>query len=324
MNYHFSSTRARAAPLAHAWFVLVCLLFTAAIPGACERRTAQNPTPREPGALRIAVTVPPLEGLVRAAAPADARITVLMAPGHSEHGYEFTPQDLAELGRADLVVYVGLHLEPRVEEFLKAHPSTRRVDLCFAAATGIADGDEHDAHDHADGAHHHGAVDPHLWLDLGLVQRFAPQIERAVHIAAANAGLDAAGLPARARDLDAKLKSLDERYRTALAPFTGDAIVTHHNAWGRLADRYSLRVAAVVIEIESAEPTPGQIAASVAAIKAQRVKTLFVEPQFNPDAARRIAQAAGVGVGVLDPLGEGDYFGLMERNLQELVKGLGQ
>jgi len=162
-----------------------------------------------------------------------------------------------------------------------------------------------------------------VWLDPVLVMRAVPALADAVMEAARLAGTDAGDVAGRRDALLARLGALDESFRTALAPFAGASIVTHHSAWGRLAERYGLHVAAVVREIESAEPTPGAIAASVEAIKSKQVKTVFVEPQFNPDAARRIAQAALVRVGTLDPLGDGDYFVMMEANLGELAKGLG-
>ncbi len=339
---------------------LAAALGAAAMLGACERPADRAEPARAPGPMRIAVTIPPLAGLIRALAPADAQITVLMTPGRSEHGYEFTPADLARLGSADLVVYIGMHLEPRVESFLNDHPSKRRVDLCLAAAAGITDagaisepaGDDHDDHNHdvAPGlkmvgepgqrhdydhqpsrddhaadeheGHLHGPVDPHLWLDPVLVIKAVPALEDAVQRAAANAGLNPGDVPARAAALLTRLKALDDKYRAALAPFAGAFIVTHHSAWERLAHRYGLRVAAVIREIETGEPTPGKIAASVDAIKAQHVAAVFVEPQFNPDAARRIAEAAGVKLRTLDPLGEGEYFELMDRNLEQLVAGL--
>lgn len=320
--------------------------------GACSREGADGARP--PGPLRVAVTIAPLAGLVRGLVPSDAEITTLMAPGRSEHGYEFTPSDLGRLARADLVVYVGLNLEPGVEKFLADHPSTRRVDLCFAGAAGVQtpeaagaggqDGDvdrvvgkPHEMHDYSQGrargdahdedhdeehGHSHGTVDPHVWLDLGLVLKGVPALADGVTRAAAGAGLDAGDVGARQAALVARLNELDEKHRAALAPFAGAAIVTHHSAWGRLAARYGLRVAAVVREIETGEPTPGKIASSVEAIRAQHVPCVFVEPQFNPDAARRIAEAAGVKLGTIDPLGDGDYFAMMEKNLEQIVAGL--
>ena len=97
----------------------------------------------------------------------------------------------------------------------------------------------------------------------------------------------------------ADINKLDEEYRTRLAPLKGRAIVTHHNAWRRIADRYGLTVAAVMREAEGAEMTPQATAATVDAIRKQGVKAVFVEPQFDPGTAKQIADSAGVKIAML-------------------------
>ncbi len=287
--------------------LLGAALFTLLV-GACSRDQS-----RPAGPLRVVVTVPPLVGLVKPLLPPDASITALMTPGKSEHGYEFSPKDIGTLGAADVVVYVGLGLEPAIESFLEKHPRAGRRDVCFASVAGMAVAER----GHEEGHDHSHAVDPHLWLDprlcLGLVDAVAKAIEPA--------GSGPAG--EAAQKLKSQLESFDEEAGRLLAPLRGRAIVTHHNAWKRLADRYGLSIAAVIREFEG-EPTPGAIAAAAEAIRKQGAKAVFVEPQFDPQAARRIAEAAGVRLGVLDPLGSGDYFAMMRGNIDALVKTLGE
>lgn len=303
----------------------------------------------EPAPLRVIVTIPPLKGLVEPLLPKGSTVKVLMPPGRSEHNYEFTPADLAEVGRADVMVYVGLGLEPQVERFLSDHKSATRVDVCFADAAGVdADGecvhqdeghkhaddeksahkheDDHDDHSHDHDGHNHGPVDPHVWLDPVLVKKAVPGLGAAVEKAMKQRGLATAEaketLAKAGEALAAQIGEIDEAYRTKLGPLKGSKIVTHHAAFGRLAERYGLVIAEVIRAIENGEPTPGRIAAIVKAIQAEQVRVIFVEPQFNAAAAERIALAANVRVGVLDPLGDGDWFAMMRGNLEALVVGL--
>lgn len=283
------------------------------------------------GRLRVVVTVPPLVGIVRDILPPDAELVSLIAPGASEHGYEFTPQDVARLARADVVVYVGLDLEPKVQRFLAANPSPTRQAVNFADAVGIAAPAGH-THEHThtpDGACcASGPVDQHLWLDPRLVRRLVPSLEGAVSRAMERRGLlttDAAQqLGARARQLEARIDALDAELADVLSAVKGQAIVTHHNAWSRLADRYGLRVAAVVHEVAHSEPTPQALAAAVESVRSQGARGLFVEPQLNPAGAQRIAQTAGLRIGTLDPLGDGDWFALMRQNAHALRQTLAQ
>src|SRR6185295_361805 len=96
-----------------------------------EPAPATSIAPYKAVPLDVVVTLAPLRGLVEPRLPEGSKIAVLMPPGRSEHGYEFTANDIAQLGRADLVVLVGLGLEPQVESFLRKQPSSNRrvVDL---------------------------------------------------------------------------------------------------------------------------------------------------------------------------------------------------
>ncbi|NUQ53100.1 MAG: zinc ABC transporter substrate-binding protein [Phycisphaerales bacterium] len=313
---------------------------------ACSKeaeRSASAPL-REPGAARIVATIAPLGALTRELLPEGAQLRVLLPPGRSEHGYEPTPVDIAALARADVVVYVGLGLEPRVEEFLKKNPSARRVDLSMAASLKL-EGDEHNhehEHGHAGDAgrgggsettsddphagHDHGPIDPHVWLDPVLVKEFvtplADAVDHAVRAAGPMSAEQETKLAALREALAKKVDDLHAEYGAALEPLAGRSIVTHHSAWGRLAGRYGLKVAAVLRPIETAESTPADIAGAVAAVKERGAGAIFVEPQFNNESAKRVADAAGVKMLVLDPLGGEDYFVMMRTNLTALQDGL--
>lgn len=275
--------------------VAICALVLAP---ACSR------TPQDDGKLRVVVSIAPLHGLVKPLLPADAELTVLIAPGHSEHGYELSTADAATLDRADLIVLVGLGLETQIEDFLRKHPSDKRRILHFASAAGIAPATP--------------APDPHLWLDPVLCTQLIPALRQ--EIAAADRGRHNS-LPGEdaERKLIQEILAVDDEYRRALAPLAGRAIVTHHAGFSRMVDRYGMRVAAVIRESESSEPDAAQSVAVIDAIKKEHVPAIFVEPQFDAKAAQRLADAAGVAVGHLDPLGDGDWFALMRSNLRSIT-----
>lgn len=154
-------------------------------------------------ALNVVVSLPPLRGLVEGLLPKGSRVGVLVPVGASEHAFEIPPSRLAEMSKADLVVTVGMGLEPQVEKWLTARPSPTRAHVRFEdvanaldqkpveAAGGTTtrntpahDHDDHSGHahdEHGNCIHHHG-VDPHLWLDpvlcKSLVDHAAREIDR--------------------------------------------------------------------------------------------------------------------------------------------------
>ncbi len=319
------------APLAAALAAAFALLLGSC--GRSEGGRAADALPT-PGALRVVVSIPPLEGLIAPMLPEGSEIRTLVPPGVSPHGYELTPDDAAALARADLVVYVGLGLEPGVVKALARRGKTATAQLCMAEALGIGGEPVHDhnhdhAHDdHEDDAdheghegHNHGPIDEHLWLDPVLVASFVSEAEEAISglLRARSAPAEAlVAVEQGATSLRARVAEVDAAYRERLSPHSGAKIVTQHAAWGRLADRYGLVVARVVMPVEAHDPSPGDVAAAAEAIRREGVAAVFSEPQLSRTTAERLASLAGVPFGELDPIGDTDWMRLMLRNLDEL------
>lgn len=273
-------------------------------------------------ALRAVVTVAPLKSFVEPLLPEGSQLRVLMQPGRSEHGYEFTPSDLRAIAEADVVVLVGLNLEPAVEKTLANRKDPSRRVVRFSDVAGIQ-ADPHAHHDHEHGEEcDHGPVDPHLWLDPILCETLVGGVRAAIdaELAERNALTDEvkAALAAREASLRARIARVDQAWRDAGPMLAATPIVTHHNAFPRLSERYGMRIAAVIREIPTTEPSPAQVANVARTIREQNVRTIYVEPQFNRKLADRIAKAAGVSVATLDPLGTGDWFALMDSNLASI------
>lgn len=142
-----------------------------------------------------------------------------------------------------------------------------------------------------------GEPDPHVWLSPPLLQAQSRRI----------AGALAKADPAHARDyarnqraLSEKLDSLDARIKKRLEPYRGRAFYVYHPAFGYFADRYGLRQE--VVEMDGKSPAPRQLADYIRRAKADGVKTVFIQPQFDPKNAGVIAQSIGGKVETLDDL----------------------
>lgn len=323
--------RARLSSLVHPWVLVLCGLLA----GACEREgpdsgARASGSGGSGGELRIVATIPPLAGLASAIAPEGTRVESLIEPGVSPHGAEFSAGQLASAGAADVFVYVGLGLESGVHRLTAA---SRGRQLCFAEIAGLGGAGEHN--DHAregDGPHtpdedahddHTHGVDPHLWLDPGLVATFVPRLGEEIRSAMRARGMDEAGIGqtrARQAALLERVARVDAEYREAFRAREGAAVVVHHNAWSRPAERYGFRVAAVLLPHESLEPSPADLDGAVRAAKESRVRGVLTEPQLSRAVAERVAGAAGVEVVMIDPLGSGDWEGMMRENLAALLR----
>ena len=274
------------------------------------------------GPITAVVSIPPLVSIVRDVLPKGSKVESLIPPGVSEHGFEIPPAKLAALAKADLVVTVGLGIEPQVTKYLKDHPKASRREVCFADVVGVkehvheGEGHSHEGHSHGDDdaskeACEHG-VDPHLWLDAAMMK----QLATAVHAAAGST------VPVQLTLVHRQIDEIDARYRTSLLSAKRRVLIVAHDAWSRLATRYAFDTIAIS-GLNAGEPSPKAIADAANAAKTRGVTAVAIEPQLAQGVARRIAKGSGLAVVTLDPLGDGDWAAMMERNLAALAQAFG-
>jgi zinc transport system substrate-binding protein len=123
---------------------------------------------------------------------------------------------------------------------------------------------------------------------------------------------------------------LDGEYRDRLAKVSTRELITFHNAFDLIADRYHLNIVARLTDIEvspGGEVTPHHFVAAIDAIRKYHLAVIYGEPEFSADALAVIRRETGVDVLELDPLGGPQqpgyktYQEMMRSNLEVLVKG---
>jgi zinc transport system substrate-binding protein len=288
-----------------------------------QEKISKDSSPSRP--LRVVATIAPLAGLTKplleqAKVPAD--IVTLIPPGVSEHGYEIPPSKLQALAQADVVVLIGLGMEPQVEKFLRDRPSETRKVVIAADAAGIKGECDHDHGDEESHEEHHHAVDPHVWLDPVLAESIVKAIAKALRETEKGNTEAVQRLDAAEADLLARVREVDAEYKAVMAKAKRKTIVVGHDAWGYIEKRYGIEAVAIK-GLTASEPTPSGLADAMRAIRERGATCVFVEPQLSRQAGEKIAKATGVPVRTLDPLGDGDWFAMMRGNLQKIAAGLG-
>lgn len=267
--------------------------------GACAPASADDP-----GRVPVVVSSYPLQYVVDRVGADRVDVTNLTPPSADPHGLELTVRDTAAIADAALVVHLPGGFQPAADAGLVDVPAERLLDVTTAAALR----DE----------------DPHFWLDP---LRLADVADAVVERLAALDPADAAAYRADGAALVADLADLDARYAAGLAPCAGATLVTSHQAFGYLAERYGLHQVGIVGVDPEVEPSPARLREVTAVVDAHGVRTLFFERAAGPGVTQWLAERAGVTTGVIDPVeshGEGDpdYLEAMEANLDALVAGL--
>jgi len=275
--------------------------------------------------LVVAVGVAPLAYLAEQVGGDRLQVETLVGPGQSPHTFEPTARQMVRLGQAKMLFIIDLPFERVLAPKVAANnPGLRVIDLRQGLPTrhfGPAEAHHHDDaehHDHDAAEHHHhdhdAEPDLHVWMSPRLASQMAAAMAQAFS-AADPAGRDV--YQANLAALQKRLADLDQAIARALAPLRGRQVFVFHPAFGYLLDDHGLRQ--VAIEFEGKSPGPKRLAQLIDLAKRQRVRVIFVQPQFSDASAKALAEAIDGAVLPLDPLAH-DY----EANLRAMAESIAQ
>ena len=226
----------------------------------------------------------------------------LIPPGAEPHDIELDPRAVEDLQSAGLVLLMGRDFQPQLERAAE-RASGEVVEVLETPGLELRSDD-----------------DPHLWLDPVLYARVARRLDEAL------------GHPGGLSGFASRLRRLDREYRAGLADCERREIVTSHDAFGYLADRYGLRQIPITGISPEAEPSPGEISDAIERVRSSGATVVFTESLLSPRLAETVARETGAETETLNTLetltedersdGE-DYFSLMRENLSRLREALG-
>lgn len=278
------------------------------------------------GGVQVLASFYPLQYVTEQVGGDLVSVESLTPPGAEPHDLELSPAQVDQVGRADLVVYLS-QFQAAVDDAVAANPPAHVVDAAqdteLHAAEHTEDGDEH-GDEHGEDEHDHGSLDPHFWLDPSRLPAVADDV------AAQLGELDpdhADEYEANARTFAQAMTELDDEYAAGLATCESRTIVTTHEAFSYLADRYDLEQVGISGIDPEGEPSPARLAEVGDVVRDEGVTTIFFETLASPKVAETLADELGVETAVLDPL-EGltddtqDYVSVAKTNLETLRTAL--
>jgi len=273
---------------------------------ACSHAAADRPA----GPLRIVATTTTLASLARGAAGAAADVRSLVPVGTSPEDFQPSPDVIAALHDADVLVENGAGLESWLDATIRNAGNPRlRIVVC-SAGLPVRDGN------------------PHLWMDPELARAYAAKIRDALIAADAP---HAGAYRATARAYDNELAALTARTRAKIAavPPQRRTMIVFHNAFDYYARRFGLRIVGAIEPTAGAEPNPAHVADLVRLARAERVHAVFAEHEYSDKLARTLAASAGgLTVAFLydDSLGTdaavSTYAGMIDADTDTIVSAL--
>jgi zinc/manganese transport system substrate-binding protein/manganese/iron transport system substrate-binding protein len=283
--------------------------------GAMTACTSSGTIPPDTS-VRVVATTTVFADLVGQVGGAEVSVRSLVPAGGEPHTFDPRPSDVIAFADADLVVLNGLGLDDWVVELVgEAGSDAVVVHLGEDLPGAVYIQDES------------GGLNPHLWLNVAYARSYLDRIAEAL------ADVDphgAGGYRQRATAYAAELDELDTYAREQLAaiPAGQRRIVSFHDAFPYFAAAYGLEVVGTVVSAPGQDPSAGQVAALIDAIRESGARAILSEAQFPSELAEQIAAETGATVIAdlyTDSLGEapGDtYLGMVRWDVNRIVDAL--
>jgi zinc transport system substrate-binding protein len=271
------------------------------------------------GRLRVVTAFYPLQFLSQRIGGDAVTVTELTKPGAEPHDVELSPRQVGDIVDARLVVYLK-GFQPAIDAAVEQEAKHRAFDVGSVVRRLPYDGAKGGEREAAA-----GNTDPHVWLDPVRYSTIAGTLGE--RLAAADPA-HAAGYTARTAAVRTELATLNSEFAQGLRTCARHEIVTSHEAFHYLADRYGLTEVGITGISPEAEPSPRRLAQIADQARATGTTTIFFETLVSPKIAETLAREVGAQAAVLDPL-EGltepnaDYFSVMRDDLRALTLALG-
>lgn len=302
--------------------------------GGCPANERQGSSARNSGdspahKLQVLTTIGMLADAAQNIGGEQVEVQALMGPGVDPHLYRASAGDVSRLSEADLVLYLGLHLEAQMAEVLeqmggRGKPQTVAVGEALDKSKLRA----------ADGTTG-GTYDPHVWFDVKLWEEAVAGVEAAL------AAADPQNAPTYAANAETYRAALDEldgycRERIATIPEELRVLVTAHDAFHYFGRAYGIEVRGLQGISTVSEAGTADVSALGKFLAERRIPAIFVEssvPQRQIQSVQEAARSHGWEVrlgGELfsDAMGdagspEGTYIGMVRHNADTIAAALG-
>jgi zinc/manganese transport system substrate-binding protein len=283
------------------------------------------------GSSSVVVTTSILGDVVRTiVGPGDVDVTVVMPAGASPHDFQASARQAVAMREADALIVNGLGFEAGLLDAIDAaeDDGVNVYEAADAVEPLPASVDSTHAEEEAEG-HEEQGEDPHFFTDP--VRMAAAVRGIADHLSDTVEALDTAAFRARVDAYLADLEDLDadsERLLSAVPP-ARRKLVTNHEVFGYLADRYGFEVVGAVIPNLStqAEPSAAALEELSAIIEAEGVPAIFADTSSPSALAEKLAERADIEVEVVELYSEslgpkgspGDTYLTMTRTNAERI-----
>ena len=225
----------------------------------------------------VVTTISTFNSMVQAVGGNRVQVKSLVPVGASPETYQPTPQDVATLSQAALLVENGAGLETWLAKTI-ANVKSKSLRV-VVASDGLRVKNQN----------------PHLWMDPVYAKHYAFEIRDGLIM------IDPQHGDFYRKNARAYVVALD-RLRASIArridmiPPSRRYMIVFHNAWQYYNDRFGITSLGFIEANPGQDPNPQQVAQLIGLARAHQVPAIFSEPEYSAKIARQIASSANIKV----------------------------
>jgi zinc transport system substrate-binding protein len=250
----------------------------------------------ETGNKIISVSIGPFKYFLKEIAGDNFEVNVMVPPGSNPHIYEPYPDQINKLRKSVGYVsngYLGFEMT-WLDRFYEINRNMKKLSLGNTIEP-IAPEHNHDG-DHLEGA------DPHYWVSPVCAMKMATAVRDFI------IELDPLNRDQYTDNfnlLALKILKVDSLARELTASGGKKAFMIYHPNLAYLARDYGLEE--IPVENDGKEPSPSRLRELIDVAKADKLKIIMVQREYDTRNARAIAGETGSRVVVIDPLSDDWY-----------------
>lgn len=260
--------------------------------------------------ISVVTTFSTLNSFVQAVGGSHVHVTNLVPIGVSPEDYQPTPQDIALLSDAQVLVENGAGIEAWLQHTIDNVKNPKLKIVVMTNGLPIK------------------GKNPHLWMDPVLAKRYVAAVQVALSaVDPAHRADYARNAAAYDRKLDALRVAIAKQIATI--PKDRRTMIVFHNAWQYYNDRFGIRTVGVIELSPGQDPNPQYLGRLIDLAKSNHVRAVFAEPEYSPKLVNALAASAHIKTEENlydDSIGQDprvhDYISMLKYDTNVIVKAL--
>jgi zinc transport system substrate-binding protein len=249
---------------------------------------------------KVIASIVPLHSLVAGVMDGVAEPELLLKGVNSEHQGSYSPQQISDLGHADLVFIIGDNLEVKLGEIsgteaVNGKTFVKMLTLPNLITHPIRNGGVWDVDSDA-----MGMVDPHIWLD----PENAIAMTKAIATTLAETDpANKATYDANAAKQAASLAALETEIKNILVRDKAKPFIVFHDAYQYFERRFGVTAVGSISDYTATPPSAQRLEEIRGKVHSSNAACVFREPQYSDAAVTAVIEGSTAKLSVLDAIG---------------------